>query len=77
NLFGSVLKHYPNGISRLLQFDWDLIFLQVPNHIGHGTKKLRVLSKEYYSAFLRCIGKKPSLSSPPYVLFSTLKAKVE
>ncbi|MEH1858554.1 MAG: DUF499 domain-containing protein, partial [Nostoc sp.] len=31
NLFGSVLKHYPNGISRLLQFDWDLIFLQVPN----------------------------------------------
>ncbi|MHC5718751.1 MAG: ISAzo13-like element transposase-related protein [Nostoc sp.] len=23
-------NYYPNGISRLSQFDWDLIFLQVP-----------------------------------------------
>ncbi|MBN3939087.1 formylglycine-generating enzyme family protein, partial [Nostoc sp. NMS9] len=25
------------GISRLLQFDWDLIFLQVPNYDGNST----------------------------------------
>ncbi|MEH2116192.1 hypothetical protein, partial [Nostoc sp.] len=30
NLSGNVLKHYPNGISRLSQFDWYLILLQVP-----------------------------------------------
>ncbi|MEH2113464.1 MAG: hypothetical protein V7K39_13230, partial [Nostoc sp.] len=29
-LSGNVLKHYPNGISRLSQFDWYLILLQVP-----------------------------------------------